>query len=95
MGATVNKKKCMFFVKEIINKNRISFNGIHLNPYKINTINELPGPRDLKQLQSFLGINYYSKFIPNMADIANHFNVYLKKTLNGNGLKLNNYHSKT
>ena len=28
-------------------------------------------PKDLKQLQSFLGgINYYSKFIPNMADIA-------------------------
>ena len=32
---------------------------------------ELPEPTDLKQLQSFLGgINYYSKFMPNMADIA-------------------------
>ena len=50
IGATVNKKKCMFFVKEIeylgfiINKN-----GIHLNPHKINAINELPQPKDLKQ----------------------------------------------
>ena len=70
--ATVNKKKCMFFVKEIeyvgfiINKS-----GICLNPHKINAINELLEPKDLKQLQSFLGgINYYSKCIPNMAEIG-------------------------
>ena len=62
----------MFFVKEneyvrfIINKN-----GIRLNPHKIDAINELPEPKDLKQLQSFLGgINYSSKFIPNVAEIA-------------------------
>ena len=62
----------MFFVKEIkyvgfiINKN-----GTRLNPHKIDAINELPEPKDLKQLQSFLGgINYYSKFIPNMSEIA-------------------------
>ena len=60
------------FVKEIkyvgfiINKN-----GIHLNPHKINAINELQELKDLKQLQSFLGgINYYSKSIPNMAEVA-------------------------
>ena len=62
----------MFFVREIeyvgfiINRN-----GIHLNPHKINAVYELPEPKDLKQLQSFLrGMNYYSKFIPNMAEIA-------------------------
>ena len=34
-------------------------------------INELPESKDLKQLQSFLGgINYSSKFIPNVAEIA-------------------------
>ena len=61
VGATVNKKKCMFFVKEIkyvgfvINKN-----GIRLNPHKIDAINGSPEPKDLKQLQRFLGgINYY------------------------------------
>ena len=60
----------MLFVKEIeyvgfiINKKRI-----HLNPHKINAINELPERKDLKQLQSFLGgIKYYSEFIPNMAE---------------------------
>ena len=81
VGATVNKKKCMFFVKEIeyvgfiINKN-----GIRLNPHKIDAINELPESKDLKQLQSFLGgLNYYSKFIPNMAEIAKPLYCLLEK----------------
>ena len=81
VGTTVNKKKCMFFVKEIecvvfiVNKN-----GICLNPHKIDAINELPEPKDLKQLQSFLGgINYYSKFIPNMAEIGKPLYYLLEK----------------
>ena len=81
VGTTVNKKKCMFFVKEIeyvvfiVNKN-----GIRLNPHKIDAINELPEPKDLKQLQSFLGgINYYSKFIPNMAEIGKPLYCLLEK----------------
>ena len=68
----------MFFVKEIeyvgiiITKKRIQ-----LNPHKIN---ELPEPKDLKHLQSFLGgINYDSKFIPNKAEIAKPFNRLLEK----------------
>ena len=72
LGVTVNKKKCTFFAKEI---EYVGFildkNGVHVNQNKVKTINELAEPKDLKQLQSFLGgINYYSKFIPNMADIA-------------------------
>ena len=62
----------MFFVKEneyvrfIINKN-----GIRLNPHKIDAINELPEPKDLKQSESFLGgINFYSSFIQNLAEIT-------------------------
>ena len=56
----------MFFAKEIeYVESAINENGIHLNPRKINEINESPEPKDLKQLQRFLrGINYYSKFIP-------------------------------
>ena len=72
IGATINKKKCMFFAKEIkyvrfiVNKN-----GIHLNPNKIDAVNELPEPKHLKQQQSFLGgINYYSNFIPNIVETA-------------------------
>ena len=72
LGVTVNKKKCTFFEKEI---EYVGFildkNGVHVNQNKVKAINELAEPKDLKQLQIFLGgINYYSKFIPNMADIA-------------------------
>ena len=72
LGVTVNKKKCTFFAKEI---EYVGFildkNGVHVNQNKVKAINELAEPKDLKQLQSFLGgINYYSKFIPDMADIA-------------------------
>ena len=72
IGATVNKGKCAFFANEI---EYVGFiidkEGVRTNPKKIKAIVELPEPTDLKQLQSFLGgINYYSKFIPNMADIT-------------------------
>ena len=72
LGVTVNKKKCTFFAKEI---EYVGFildkNGVHVNQNKVKAINELAEPKDLKQLQIFLGsINYYFKFIPNMADIA-------------------------
>ena len=44
----------MFFAKEIeYVGSAINENGIHLNPREINEINELPDPKDLKQLQRF------------------------------------------
>ena len=72
VGATVNKEKCVFFADQI---KYVGFvidkNGIRVDHDKFQAIVELPEPTCLKQLQSFLGgINYYSKFIPNMADIA-------------------------
>ena len=72
VGATVNKEKCVFFADQI---KYVGFvidkNGIRVDHDKVQAIVELPEPTYLKQLQSFLaGINYWSKFIPNMADIA-------------------------
>ena len=64
-GATLNKKKCMFFAKQ---NEYVGFlidrNGMHINPNKIKAINKLPEPNDLKQLENFLGgSNYYLKVI--------------------------------
>ena len=72
VGATVNKSKCLFFANET---EYIGFlidrNGIRVNPPKIDPFINMPQPTNVKQLQSFLGVvNYYSKFIPNMVDIA-------------------------
>ena len=40
----------------------------------------MPQPTNVKQLQNFLrGVNYYSKFIPNMADIAKHLYKQIKQ----------------
>ena len=81
LGATVNKSKCLFLANEI---GYIGFlidkNGIRVNPRKIDPIINMPQPTNVKQLQSFLGaVNYYSKFIPNMADIAKHLYKLIEK----------------
>ena len=70
--ATINKRKCKFFADEIEYVGFIiNENGLRTNPEKVKAMVELPEPTCLKQVQSFLGgINYYSKFIPNMAEIA-------------------------
>ena len=74
VGATVNKSKCLFFANEFeYIRFLLDKNGIHVNPYKIDPIINMPQRTNVKQLQSFLGaVNYYSKFIPNVADIAKH-----------------------
>ena len=40
----------------------------------------MPQSTNVKQLKSFLGaVNYYSKFVPNMSDIAKHLYKPIKK----------------
>ena len=74
VGVTVNKSNCLFFVNEIEYIGLlIDKNGIRVNPRKIDPIKNMPQSTNVKQLQSFLGaVYYYSRFIPNMADIAKH-----------------------
>ena len=71
-GLKVQTSKCVFFQEQvsylgyILNKN-----GIMKSQEKINAILNAPAPKDKLQLQSFLGlINYYRKFVPNMASLA-------------------------
>ena len=81
VGATVNKNECLFFANETeYIEYLIDKNGIRVNPRKIHPIINIPQPTNIKQLQSFLGaVNYYPKFIPNMADIAKHLNKFIDK----------------
>ena len=81
VGATVNKSKFFFFANEI---KYIGFlidkNGIRVNQWKIDSIINIPQRTTVKQLHSFLGaVNYYSKFIPNMADITKHLYKLIEK----------------
>ena len=81
VGATVNKSKCLFFANEteyigfLIDKI-----GIRVNARKIESIINRPQPTNVKQLQSFLeAVSSYSKFIPNMADIAKYLYKLIEK----------------
>lgn len=54
--------------------------GLHKSPDKVRAIVEIPAPRDVSQLHSFLGmLNYYGCFIPDLATILQPFNELLNK----------------
>ncbi|XP_046964488.1 uncharacterized protein K02A2.6-like [Vanessa cardui] len=66
-GLTLRKEKCEFFKNEI---NYLGYiidkNGIRKSSEKVKAILEAAVPKNLKELQSFLGlINYYRNFVPN------------------------------
>ena len=79
LGLTVNKAKCRFNEKEveylgfILDKNgiRTNKNKIRTNKNKVKAIVEAPAPTNIQELQSFLGgVNYYGKFIKDMATVT-------------------------
>jgi hypothetical protein len=57
--------KCHLFQKEFLYLGYIiSAKGIRVNPKKIAAIIEIPAPKNVKELRSFLGMcNYYRRFI--------------------------------
>ena len=77
----LNKDKCKFFKLEIKCLGYIiSHNRVAMDIDKIKTICLFREPKNLKQLQSFLGLsNYYAKFIQNYASIVYPLFKLLKK----------------
>ena len=81
LGLTLNKSKCKFFQEEV---EYLGFfldkTGIRTNPEKTKAIINAPASTNLNELQSFLeDVNYYDKFIPDMASIANDLYKLLRK----------------
>ena len=64
--------KCEFFRRRLnFLGHTISGQGIETDQDKITSIQDWPTPKNLKQLQSFLGLaNYYRRFIQNYSTIA-------------------------
>jgi Reverse transcriptase (RNA-dependent DNA polymerase)/RNase H-like domain found in reverse transcriptase len=64
--------KCEFFKNSVEYLGHIiSATGIATDPKKVDTIKDWPEPRNLKELQSFLGLcNYYRHFVAQYSKIA-------------------------
>ncbi|CAM1298625.1 Uncharacterised protein at_DN2364 [Pycnogonum litorale] len=68
-GFQLNLGKCSFMQSSITYLGHvIDSMGLHPSKDRISAITNAPTPRNMKELQSFLGLlNYYSKFLPNTA----------------------------
>lgn len=56
--------------------------GIHPSPCKVQAIQEVPVPENPTDLKSFLGlINYYRRFVPDMATLAHPLNRLLVENI--------------
>ena len=72
VGLKIEPEKCSFFHDKVCYLGHvIDKEGIHTLPDKIEAITNAPKPKNIKVLQSFLGmINYYGKFVPNLATLS-------------------------
>jgi hypothetical protein len=80
-GISLNPKKSLFGLEEgkllghINSKDRIN-----IDPSRIEGIQKLEHPRNIKELQSFIGkINFLRRFIPNLAKLLRNITNMLKK----------------
>ena len=80
-GLKLNVNKCNFFVEQVEYLGYV-FNekGVHPKPGKISAIIDAPVPKDVKQVQAFIGLcNFYSRFISNFAALMSPLYALLKK----------------
>ena len=71
-GVKLSPTKCFFFKKELAYLGHvISDKGIHTDPGKIEKLQKWERPKNLKELQKFLGFcNYYRNFVKDYTEIA-------------------------
>lgn len=69
---TASAEKCAFFQTSVVFLGFvISVTGISMDPKKLSTIADWPYPKNLSDLQRFLGFtNFYRRFIPSFSGIA-------------------------
>ena len=77
----VNRKKCRFFCQRFKYLGHfVTPDGIETDESKVTAITEIPSPRTVKQVQSFVAAcSWYRRFVPNFADIARPLTDLLKK----------------
>lgn len=82
-GISLNPKKTLFSLEEgKLLGNIISKDGIRIDPSRIEAILKINHPRNIKELQYFIGkINFLRRFIPNLAKLLRSITNMLKKHL--------------
>ncbi|XP_021340039.1 uncharacterized protein LOC110441256 [Mizuhopecten yessoensis] len=72
IGLTLNKEKCKFRQTEVSYiGHRLTQQGVHPDPSKIEAVKDMPQPIDKKGEERLLGfVNYLSKFILNMSTVT-------------------------
>ena len=68
----IKPKKCQFFSTSVLFLGHVlSAKGISANPEKVEKVKTWPVPKNIKEVQSFLGLaSYYRHFIPHFAKKA-------------------------
>ena len=81
LGLSLNPKKTLFGLQEgKLLGHIISEEGIRIDPKRIDGILQISHPRNIKELQSFIGkINFLRRFIPNLAELLRNITKMLKK----------------
>lgn len=84
-GILVNTAKCVFGAKEVSFLGySISASGTKPLDSKVQAIKDFPVPKTIKQLRRFLGmLNFYRRFLPNIAQIQAPLNALLAGTVKG------------
>ena len=79
-GMRLRLDKCEFFKSSVEYLGHyISAEGVHTTKSKVTAIQEAPAPKNVQELHSFLGLlNYYAKFIPNLASLLYPLHALLK-----------------
>jgi hypothetical protein len=79
----INWEKCHFMVKQgIVFGHVISERRVEVDKAKVETVEQVPPPKDVKSLRSFLGlVGFYRKFIKDLSKISKPLTQLLQKDL--------------
>ena len=79
-GIKLKKEKCAFLQSSVEYLGYvIDTKGVHTSPTKLEAIKKAPEPKNVSELRSFLGLlNYYAKFIPNVASLLHPLHTLLQ-----------------
>lgn len=80
-GLRISREKCHFACSSVhFLGHIITPDGISVNPQKVEAVVNMPPPRNVKQVQSFMQTcSWYRRFVPNFADVARPLSNLTKK----------------